>query len=57
MYLFGRAKAKTTPKETLVHIKETIEMLDKKEKYFQQRADKEMLFAKQNATKNRRGVL
>lgn len=56
MNLFGKARAsKTTPKDAIVKLRETLEMLEKREKYLQTKIDNELKFAKLNATKNKRG--
>jgi charged multivesicular body protein 4 len=56
--LFGKAgTSKTTPKDAIVKLRENLEMLDKREKYLQQKIDGEMAIAKENATKNKRMAL
>jgi len=59
MNLFGKAKAqqKTTPKDAINRLRESLEMLEKREKYLQTKIDAELSIAKQNATKNKRGTL
>ena len=57
MNLFGKAKAqKTTPKDAIVRLRESLEMLEKREKYLQTKIDAELKVAKANATKNKRGM-
>jgi len=56
MNLFGKARAsKSTPKDAIVKLRETLEMLEKREKYLQTKIDNELRFAKANAGKNKRG--
>ncbi|KAI9003884.1 Snf7-domain-containing protein [Hyaloraphidium curvatum] len=58
MNLFGKARAsKTTPKDAIVKLRETLEMLEKREKYLQTKIDAELKFAKLNAAKNKRAAL
>ncbi len=55
--LFGKASEvpKATPKDAIVRLRENLEMLDKREKYLLQKIDQELVVAKQNAAKNKRG--
>ena len=55
MNLFRTAKAKTSPKDAIVRLRESLEMLEKREKYLQTKIDNELKFAKANASKNKRG--
>ena len=56
MHLFRSAKAaKTTPKDAIVRLRESLEMLEKREKYLQTKIDTELKYAKANASKNKRG--
>jgi len=58
MNLFGKAKtAKASPKDAIVRLRETLEMLEKREKYLETKIGNELKFAKANAQKNRRGAL
>ncbi|KAJ3067118.1 ESCRT-III subunit protein snf7 [Podochytrium sp. JEL0797] len=57
MRLFGVAKAKTTPKDAIVKLRESIEMLDKREKYLGTKIEAELRTAKANASKNRKVAL
>ncbi|KAJ3285317.1 ESCRT-III subunit protein snf7 [Rhizoclosmatium sp. JEL0117] len=58
MKLFGlAAKAKTTPKDAIVKLRESIEMLDKREKHLTTKIEAELKTAKANATKNRKLAL
>jgi charged multivesicular body protein 4 len=56
MQLFGRAKkaAAPSPKDSIVRLRETLEMLEKREKFLQGKIDNELKIAKANATKNKR---
>jgi charged multivesicular body protein 4A/B len=56
MNLFGKAKAvKTTPKDAIVRLRESLDMLEKREKFLSTKIDAELKMAKLNATKNKRG--
>lgn len=56
MNLFGKAKtAQTTPKDAIIKLRESLEMLEKREKYLEQKIQAELKVAKANATKNKRG--
>ena len=55
MNLFGKAKSKTAPKDAIVRLRESLEILEKREKYLQTKIDSELKLARQNATKNKRG--
>ncbi|KAI8905945.1 Snf7-domain-containing protein [Gorgonomyces haynaldii] len=58
MNLFGKAKSqKTTTKDAIIKLRESLEMLEKREKYLQTKIDAELKLAKQNATKNKRVAL
>ena len=58
MNLFGKAKtAQTTPKDAIIKLRESLEMLEKREKYLEQKIQAELKVAKANATKNKRGRL
>ncbi|KAJ1336721.1 hypothetical protein BSLG_007040 [Batrachochytrium salamandrivorans] len=58
MHLFGKAKAaQTTPKDAIVKLRESLEMLEKREKYLQTKIDAELKIAKTNAAKNKRVAL
>jgi charged multivesicular body protein 4 len=57
MNLFGKAKAaQTTPKDAIIKLRESLEMLEKREKYLEQKIQGELKVAKANATKNKRGM-
>jgi charged multivesicular body protein 4 len=55
MNLFGKAKAKDTPKDAIVRIRDSLEMLEKREKFLNLKIENELKIAKANATKNKRG--
>jgi len=57
MRLFGKAKQAPSPQESIAKLRDTIDLLEKREKYLQKRVEKEIQTAKQNAQKNRRGAL
>ncbi|KAF9582663.1 ESCRT-III subunit protein snf7, partial [Lunasporangiospora selenospora] len=50
-------KAKVTPKDSIVELRNTLQMLEKRETYLQTKIDNELKTAKVNATKNRRAAL
>lgn len=57
MHLFGKAKAaQATPKDAIVKLRESLDMLEKREKYLETKINNELKIAKDNATKNKRGV-
>lgn len=55
MKLFFGQKAKVTPKDSIVELRNTLQMLEKRETFLQTKIDNELKIAKANATKNRRG--
>ena len=56
MNLFGKAKKQApTAKESIVRLRETLEMLEKRERFLQSKIDNEVKLAKANVTKNKRG--
>ncbi|KAF9974772.1 ESCRT-III subunit protein snf7 [Actinomortierella ambigua] len=58
MKLFsGLGRAKPTPKDSIVQLRETLQMLEKREQYLQTKVDNEVNIAKANAQKNRRAAL
>jgi charged multivesicular body protein 4A/B len=57
MNLFGKAKAKPNPKDAIVKLRESLEMLEKREVYLQTKIDNELKIAKLNASKNKRMAL
>lgn len=58
MNLFGKAKKQApTPKESIVKLRETLDMLDKREKFLQTKIENEIKLARANGTRNKRGKL
>jgi len=57
MKLFGKAQRAPAPKDAIAKLRETLDMLQKREDYLQTKVQKELLVAKQNATKNKRTAL
>ncbi|KAI8618739.1 Snf7-domain-containing protein [Chytriomyces sp. MP71] len=57
MRLFGVAKAKATPKDAIVKLRESLEMLEKREKYLNTKVESELKVAKANAAKNKKVAL
>ncbi|CAO3569547.1 ESCRT-III subunit protein snf7 [Mortierella alpina] len=57
MKLFFGQKAKVTPKDSIVELRNTLQMLEKRETFLQTKIDNELKIAKANATKNRRAAL
>jgi hypothetical protein len=56
MKLFGKAQRAPAPKDAISKLRETLDMLQKREDYLQTKVQKELLVAKQNATKNKRSM-
>ena len=54
MFLFGR-KPKPTAQEGIMRLREMQEIYDKREKALQMKIDQQLMTAKQNVNKNRRG--
>ncbi|CAO3660285.1 unnamed protein product [Umbelopsis ramanniana] len=54
---FGKAKSKTTAKDSIVKLRETLAMLEKRQAHLETKAENEYKIAKLNATKNRRVAL
>ncbi|GJJ77646.1 charged multivesicular body protein 4 [Entomortierella parvispora] len=57
MQLFFNRKPKVTPKDSIVELRNTLQMLEKRETFLQTKIDNELKIAKANATKNRRAAL
>ncbi|KAF9123217.1 Snf7 family [Linnemannia elongata] len=57
MNLFFNRKPKVTPKDSIVELRNTLQMLEKRETFLQTKIDNELKIAKANATKNRRAAL
>ena len=55
MFLFGSRKP--TPKDAIVKLRENLLLLEKREAYLQSKVDAELLTAKNNATKNKKGTI
>lgn len=56
MHLFFGNKKKVTPKDSIVELRNTLQMLEKRETFLQTKIDNELKIAKANATKNKRGI-
>jgi len=54
---FGKGRAKTTPKDAIVKLRETLDMLEKRQTFLEAKARNETRIAKENVTKNRRAAL
>ncbi|KAI9276210.1 Snf7-domain-containing protein [Sporodiniella umbellata] len=54
---FGKAKSKTTAKDAIYKLRETLDMLEKRQSFLEIKAENELKTAKLNATKNRRVAL
>jgi charged multivesicular body protein 4 len=52
---FGKAKTKTTAKDAIYKLRDTLDMLEKRQTYLEAKVENELKIAKANATKNRRG--
>ncbi|RKP25682.1 Snf7 family, partial [Syncephalis pseudoplumigaleata] len=57
MHLFGRARSKPNPQEAIVRLRETLQLLQKRENFLQTKIDNELKIARANATKNKRVAL
>ncbi|KAJ3019763.1 UNVERIFIED_CONTAM: ESCRT-III subunit protein snf7 [Siphonaria sp. JEL0065] len=57
MRLFGIQKAKAAPKDAIVKLRESLEMIDKREKYLNTKIEAELKVAKANASKNKKVAL
>ncbi|KAJ1763061.1 ESCRT-III subunit protein snf7 [Coemansia sp. RSA 2523] len=53
MNLFFNKKKENEPKAAIIKLRETREMLEKREKHLQAKIDNELLIARENATKNK----
>ncbi|CAO3626868.1 2-Hacid_dh_C domain-containing protein [Mucor velutinosus] len=54
---FGKAKSKTTAKDAIYKLRETLGMLEKRQTFLETKAENELKIAKANATKNKRAAL
>jgi len=57
MRLFGPKKKIPTPAESIGKLRDTLDLLEKREDFLQKKIDKEIAFARANATKNRRAAM
>ncbi|KAF9334255.1 ESCRT-III subunit protein snf7 [Podila minutissima] len=57
MQLFFGNKKKVTPKDSIVELRNTLQMLEKRETFLQTKIDNELKIARANATKNKRAAL
>lgn len=57
MHFFGKSKKKTAeaPKDSIVQMRNTLEMLEKKEKHLDTKIAQEVATARANATANKQG--
>jgi charged multivesicular body protein 4A/B len=55
--LFGKAKKQPTTKESIVMLRENLDMLEKREKLLQTKIDAELKLAQANRTKNKKGLI
>jgi len=55
MRLFGKKKKAPPPQDSINKLRETVEMLTKREEYLEKKIEREHQVAKQNAAKNKRG--
>lgn len=53
----GKGGKAPTPQEAIQRLRETEEMLAKKQEFLEKKIDQELLTAKKNGTKNKRGKL
>lgn len=51
----GKGKGGPTPQEALARLRETEEMLTKKQEYLEARIEKELALAKRHGTRDKRG--
>lgn len=52
----GKSGKQPTPQEAIQRLRETEEMLTKKQEFLEKKIDQELLTAKKNGTKNKRGT-
>ncbi|KAL8181970.1 UNVERIFIED_CONTAM: hypothetical protein K2H54_037613 [Gekko kuhli] len=55
-YSKGKGKGGPTPQEALARLRETEEMLTKKQEYLEARIEKELVVAKKHGTRDKRDV-
>ncbi|KAJ2822976.1 ESCRT-III subunit protein snf7, partial [Coemansia furcata] len=54
---FAKKKEKTTPKDAIINLRETLSMLEKREAHIQSKIDAEVKTARANLTSNKRAAL
>ncbi|KAJ2683987.1 ESCRT-III subunit protein snf7 [Coemansia spiralis] len=57
MNLFFAKKEKTTPKDAIINLRETLSMLEKREAHIQSKINVESKIARENATTNKRAAI
>lgn len=57
MRLFAAKKKGPTPAESIAKLRDTLDLLEKREEFLQKKIDKELAFARANATKNKRAAM
>ena len=57
MRLFSKAKTAPPPKESIEKLRETLELLEKRENYLRTKADQQYKLAKENAVKDKRTAM
>lgn len=57
MRLFGKPKQPPSPADAIQRLRETLDLLEKREKYLEKKIDSELALAKKNAKSNKRGTL
>jgi len=57
MKLFGKAKKAPSAKESIARLKDTIEMLEKREAYLQKKIEREIATARHHGTKNKKAAI
>lgn len=53
---FSQKKPKNAPKDAIVNLRDTLQMLEKRENHLQNKIDAEQKTARANATTNKRGM-
>jgi hypothetical protein len=56
MRLFGKPKQAPSPADAIQRLRETLELLEKREKYLEKKIENELALAKKNAKQNKRGT-
>lgn len=57
MRLFGKPKQPPSPADAIQRLRETLDLLEKREKYLEKKIEYEVTLAKKNAKSNKRGTL